>query len=160
MTVQENLGKDLAIELLDARLLPVYQVGDHVKRTVVGGRGLRVVDFDTSEGRDNLGQAMIMRLLTPQGELAALGHPDYGARLYEIVGAPNTETFRNLAKLHILAALKQERRIEKIETVDVTKHPVLRDLIFIAISVLPVGADASFAISFTLELDTSAGGAT
>lgn len=160
MTVQENLGKDIAIELLDARLLPVYQVADQTKRTLVGGRGLRVADFVTTEGRENLGQAMILRLLTPQGELAPLGHPEYGARLYEIVGAPNTETFRNLAKLHCLAALKQERRIEKVETVEVTKHPVLRDLIQIAISVLPVGAEVPMAISFTLELDTGAGGTT
>ena len=79
-------------------------------------------------------------------------------RLYEIIGSRNTETIRNLAKLHVLASLNAERRIEKVNSVEVTPHPSLRDVIFIAIEVLPIGADAPLAISFALELDTGGQG--
>ncbi|MDW4498769.1 hypothetical protein R5H30_12305 [Sulfitobacter sp. D35] len=158
MDPQANLGHDIALELLDNRLLRVYRTGETATRRVEGGRGITIRDFATLRGRDNLGQALVMRLLTPQGELAALGHPTYGARLYEIIGSRNTETIRNLAKLHVLAALNAERRIEKVVSVEVTPHQVLRDVIRIAVEVLPVGADAPLAISFALELDTGGQG--
>ena len=51
-----------------------------------------LLDYSTLDGRDNLAQAIVMRLLTPRGELAELGHPEYGSRLNELLGAPNTET--------------------------------------------------------------------
>ena len=120
---------------------------------MLAGRGVRRRDFATVSDRDNLGQALIARLLTPKGELAALGHADYGSRLHEIVGATNTQTTRNLAKLFVIEALKQERRLERIVSVTVTPHPVDRFLILIAISVLPVGDDVVLPIGpLLLEL--------
>ena len=99
-----------------------------------------LLDFATLDGRDNLGQAVMMRLLTPRGELAELGHPEYGSRLHELIGAPNTETRRNLAKLYVLEALAQEPRIEKVVEVTVTPAVEERDLVDILIRVQPVGA--------------------
>ena len=64
-----------------------------------------------------------MRLLTPRGELAELGHPEYGSRLNELLGTPNSETRRGLAKLFVLEALAQEPRIEKVLDVTVVPHP-------------------------------------
>ena len=123
MDAQANLGRDIALEVLDNRLLRVYRTGETRQRSTTGGRGVTIRDLHTTKGRDNLGQALVMRLLTPQGELAPLGHPTYGARLYEIIGARNTETIRNLAKLYVLTALKAERRIDKVVSVTVTPHP-------------------------------------
>jgi phage baseplate assembly protein W len=157
MTVQANLGRDIALELLDNRLLRIYGTAETTTRRVDGSRGLTIRDFRTLEGRENLAQALIMRLLTPQGELTPLGHPDYGARLHEIIGARNTETIRNLAKLHVLAALSAERRIEKVISVEVTPHVSLRQVIQIAIELIPVGADVPLAISFALDLETTGG---
>ena len=54
-----------------------------------------------------------MRLLTPRGELAELGHPEYGSRLHELIGSPNSETRRSLAKLFVLESLAQEPRIDE-----------------------------------------------
>ncbi|MRX51182.1 hypothetical protein GI374_12125 [Paracoccus sp. S-4012] len=152
MAAQANLGTDIAITLIDSRALSIYRVTEAERRTREGGRLRRIGDFGLVEGRDNLGQALIRRLLTPKGELAPLGHPSYGARLHEIIGAPNTETTRNLAKLFVLEALKAERRVAKIIAVAVTPHPKERFLILIAIEVQPVGADAVLALSFGLEL--------
>ena len=158
MEAQANLGKDIELKLLDNRLLRVYAVGDAATRTFEGGRGLTIRDFRTLDGRDNLGQALVMRLLTPQGELAPLGHPNYGSRLHEIIGARNTETIRNLAKLLVLASLDAERRIEKVTAVEVTPHVSLRQVVDIAIEVLPIGSDVPLAISFALELETGGQG--
>ena len=76
------------------------------------GRGITLRDFALAEGRSNLGQALTTRLLTPRGEIAALGHPTYGSRLHEVIGQPNTPTTRNLAKLFVIEALNEERRVE------------------------------------------------
>ena len=80
----------------------------------------RVLDLAvTATGSDNLAQAVILRLLTPVGELAALGHPDYGSRLHEVLGRPNSATTRSLVRLHILTALAAEPRIAAVSRVDV-----------------------------------------
>jgi phage baseplate assembly protein W len=149
---QANLGTDLALELLDSRALSIYRAKDEERRTVTGGQRLRVRDFVTVDGRENLGQALTTRLLTPKGELGPLGHPAYGSRLHEVIGELNTPTTRNLAKLFIIESLKAERRVETIQSVEVTPHPVNRFLIQIAISVKPVGGGAVIATAFELEL--------
>ena len=149
---QANLGRDIAITLIDSRALSIYRVSEVEARTREGGRVRRIGDFGTVEGRDNLGQALIRRLLTPKGELAPLGHPSYGARLHEVIGEPNTETTRNLAKLFVLEGLKAERRVGKIIAVSVAPHPSNRFLIHVAIEVRPVGEAEALALSFALEL--------
>ncbi|MEM1159772.1 MAG: hypothetical protein AAGJ28_02465 [Pseudomonadota bacterium] len=149
---QENLGRDLKLKLIDNRALSIYAVEDKTRRQRAGGKMARVNDFIAIEGRDNLGQALIARILTPKGELTPLGHPDYGSRLEEVIGQPNTPTTRNLAKLFILEALKAERRVDKITDVTVTPHQTNRFLIEIAVAVIPVGAEEELALSFAVEL--------
>jgi len=146
-------GTDLALDLLDSRALSIYRVRQEETRAASARKGLRRRDFVTITGRGNLGQALTTRLLTPKGELTPLGHPDYGSRLHEVIGAPNTSGTRNLAKLFVIEALKQERRVEKIVRVDVAPHPVNRFLITIAIEVKPVGEDTVLAVGpLLLEL--------
>ena len=152
MAAQANLGRDIAITLIDSRALSIYRVTEVERRTREGGRMRRIGDFATVEGKDNLGQALIRRLLTPKGELAPLGHAAYGCRLHEVIGEPNTETTRNLAKLFVLEALKAERRVGKIVSAEVAPHPKNRFLILVAIEVQPVGEAEVLALSFALEL--------
>ncbi|MBY0329329.1 MAG: GPW/gp25 family protein [Acetobacteraceae bacterium] len=149
---QANLGVDLALERVDERALSIYRLRETAARRVEGGRGVTLRDFALAEGRDNLGQALAARLLTPRGEIAALGHAAYGSRLHEVIGQPNTPTTRNLAKLFVIEALKQERRVEAIASVEVTPHPANRFLILVAIEVKPVGSEAVLALAFGLEL--------
>jgi phage baseplate assembly protein W len=63
-------------------------------------------------GRHNLGQALILRMLTPQGALADLGHASYGSRLHELIGKRKNESSRALCKAHALAVIAQEPRVE------------------------------------------------
>jgi phage baseplate assembly protein W len=134
-----QLLTDVRLELHRAQLRPVYTAGEdrRVIGVVQGSRS--VVDLQLTNGRENLEQAIIMRLLTPRGELAELGHPDYGSRLTELVGTPNTETRRSLAKLYILESLAQEPRIAKVGKVVVTPA-VQRDRVDVLIEVQPIAS--------------------
>lgn len=139
MTDDPQLLTDVKLELLRAQLRPVYVVGEDraVIRVAQGPRS--VVDLELTSGRENLGQAIVMRLLTPRGELAELGHADYGSRLGELIGTPNTDTRRSLAKLFILESLAQEPRIARVGTVEVTPG-VERDRVDVVIRVQPIAS--------------------
>jgi len=147
-----SLLTDVALELRHAQLRPVYGVQSE-RRTVSVAQGPRsVVDVATTSGRDNLGQAITARLLTPRGELAELGHPEYGSRLHELIGSPNSETRRSLTKLFVLESLAQEPRIEKIVRCDVAPAPGSRDRVDVVLEVRPVASAETVAIGpFTLS---------
>lgn len=159
-----HLLEDVRLRLLDRRLRPVYVAAE--RETRAPARPERTTDFDVVAGRSNLAQAIIMRLLTPRGELGPLGHPEYGSRLHELVGRENTATTRNLLKLFILEALQREPRIQP--TMDVVVMPgevdppapgkgarnvLLASRVDVTIVVRPVGATDTVTIGpFTLEL--------
>lgn len=71
-----------------------------------------VVDLDVFSGRQNLAQALILRLLTPIGSLAALGHAAYGSRLHQLIGQRKTNELRNLCRAFVLEVVAQEPRVE------------------------------------------------
>jgi phage baseplate assembly protein W len=148
-----ELLEDIALRFVRSDALSIYEVQDEERRVSSSGRIVRLRDVSRSSGRDNLRQAIEIRLLTPKGELAALGHPDYGSRLPELVGQPNTETTRNLAKLFVIEALKQERRIQKIVSVDVSAAPGERQRIRILLSVLPIASQSVLDLGpFSIDL--------
>lgn len=134
---QPHLLRDLAIETRHRELRPVYRLSE--RRAKRRGAPGTEFDFELREGRDNLAQAIIMRLLTPRGELAPLGHPGYGSRLHELVGHGNTSTGRNLARLHILDALQQEPRVEAVEQLRVEPSPGRRDTLDVLLRVSAAG---------------------
>ena len=148
-----QLLSDIALRFVRSDALSIYEVQDQETRTTAGGRIVRLRDLSVSSDLDNLRQAIEIRLLTPKGELAALGHADYGSRLPDLIGQPNTETNRNLAKLYVIEALKQERRIEKIVAVDVTPAPGQRQLIKIFLKVQAIGVQQVIDLGpFTIDL--------
>jgi phage baseplate assembly protein W len=125
-------------------------------RVVPGGRGglkqaVEPRDLGAVAGRENLGQAVILRLLTPRGALARLGHPDYGSRLIELIGGPNNVTTRNLARLFTLEALQQEPRIREVIDLTVDTPPGQPDTIRLGLSLLPLDDDEAL----TLNLDVT-----
>jgi phage baseplate assembly protein W len=152
MANDRHLLSDLKLELLHRELRPVYQVGD--SRARQADRKTWRQDFDRIAGRENLQQAVIMRLLTPRGDLSHLGHPDYGARVHELIGRGNTETNRNLLKLFILEALKREPRVEKVVELNIRPSPGTRTTVDVTLTVLPVGFSGVVEIGpFRIELE-------
>ena len=105
--------------------------------------GERLVDLARLEGVENLRQALLARLLTARGELARLGHRDYGSRLFELVGEPNTETTRDRAKLYVLEALAAEPRVAEVVSAEVRSRGGggRRDALDVALEIRVAAAD-------------------
>lgn len=123
-----------------------------------GGGGLRlsvpgeIRDLGRVDGRANLAQSMILRLVTQQGALAALGHPHYGSRLVGLIGRRNTDTTRNLARLFTLEALEQEPRVAQVLDLTVATMPGQPDTIRIGFSVIPVNDSQPLALALEVKL--------
>lgn len=69
-------------------------------------------DLTRIRGRENLAHALLLRLLTPVGTLAPLGHPTYGSRLHLLIGQRKNEANRNLCRVYVLEAVAQEPRVD------------------------------------------------
>ncbi len=123
------------------------------KRPETQRPGALQVDLDTLSGADNLVQALLLRFLTSQGDLAVLGHPNYGSRLHELIGELNTETTRNRAKLFTLEALADEPRVAKVLSVSATtsrKNPTQID---INVKLLAIDSDTPLNLVFPFFLE-------
>jgi phage baseplate assembly protein W len=136
-TLAPFLGRDLLLDYTsgggffeDADLATV--------RTRVSARNER--DIAPVDGVDNLTQALANRLKTRKGELAALGHPEYGSRHHELIGEPNVERTRNLIKLYVLQALRDEPRIERVVNATVrAEHEPPRETVRIELQLRVLG---------------------
>jgi phage baseplate assembly protein W len=81
---------------------------------------LRGRDLETIDGIDNLVQALQMRLLTMQGDLARLGHPRYGSRVSTLIGEPLTRQNLELLRRYVKQALRSDPRVKTITSLVVT----------------------------------------
>lgn len=107
-------------------------------------------DLGALSGRANLAQALTLRLLTEKGALTDLGHPDYGSRLVSLIGSRNDQAARNLARLYVIEAVRQEARVRALTALAVTPVPGRPDTLRIDLSVTPIN-DAD-PLSLTLEV--------
>ena len=102
-----------------------------------------LVDLETLSTQDNLKQALLLRFLTRVGELAQLGHPDYGSRLFTLIGELNNENNRNRAKLYVLEALAAEPRVAQppllVRVTQNAKNPTEMD---IELQLKPINSDS------------------
>jgi phage baseplate assembly protein W len=121
---------------------------------VAAGRGAQPAstDLGRASGRANLAQALIVRLLTLRGDLAPLGHPDFGSRLGELIGERNDETARNRARLYTLQALTEEPRVREVLDLNVVTTEAQPDAIQISFSVLPLGDDEPLTLALEVGL--------
>lgn len=109
-------------------------------------------DLARVSGRENLAQALILRLLTPVGSLKGLGHPRYGCRLTELIGMGNTDLSRLRARLYVLQALRQERRVSEVLGLSVVTVDDRPETVRIAFSVRPLGEDEAMALGLEVAL--------
>lgn len=120
------LGIDLAVipnmVAHDASALDLVQCTRILRQRLPGSGALEAIDLVALDGRENLAQALMLRLLTPRGSLTALGHAQYGSRLHELIGRNKTDPLRNLCRAFILEVVTQEPRVED-QAVEITFHP-------------------------------------
>jgi phage baseplate assembly protein W len=121
-----------------------------------GGRGGLQLndaqDLRMVSGRENLAQALIIRLLTPRGDLAVLGHPNFGSRLISLIGQLNDETTRNLARLYTIEALNAEPRVKKVLDLTIDVPRGRPDTIQLNFSVLPLNDSDPLALGLEVQL--------
>lgn len=150
-TVAAFMGRDLRLDY-------AFAGGFFEDADLAAGRGAErppaTVDLLVTTGLDALTQAVANRLKTRRGELAALGHPEYGSRHHELVGQPNVDRTRNLIKLYVLQALRAEPRIERVLKATVrAEHAPPRDTVRIEIEarVLGEATPLNLVVPFSLE---------
>jgi phage baseplate assembly protein W len=110
-------------------------------------------DIEIVQGRKNLGQAILHRLLTRKGELEDIGHPDYGSRLHELIGEPNNQTTRDILRLYVKECLSQETRIADLVEIKVTVPKDQPSAVLLEITVLPVGSTFPMNLVFPYFLE-------
>jgi phage baseplate assembly protein W len=106
------------------------------------GEARELFDLAVITERENLAQALILRLLTPLGSLTELGHASYGSRLHKLIGERKTEPLRNLCRAYVLEVVAQEPRVE----------PKAVDLLFDLL------AESIDSFRFTVAVQPRAGG--
>jgi phage baseplate assembly protein W len=147
-TPQELYGSDLGLLRSPATGDSRDPGNDLLTRGAAGGS----MDLETWSGLDNLEQALLLRFLTPAGALTDLGHPDYGSRLFELIGRLNNDTSRNLAKLYVLLALSEEPRVQRVISVDVAPSPAFRDQINITVNLVTLRSPSVLNLVFPFSL--------
>jgi phage baseplate assembly protein W len=115
MTMVDIFGTDLSVVpnmvALDASEFDLT-TRIRVIRGGLPGAANSVTDLAPLSSRENLAQALLIRLLTPVGTLAGLGHANYGSRLNLLIGLRKTEELRNLCRAYVLEAIAQEPRVQ------------------------------------------------
>ena len=112
-------------------------------------------DLRTVSGRQNLGQAILHRLMTRRGELTDLGHPDYGSRLYELIGEPNNERTRDLVRLYAKECISQDPRIQDLKKLTVSVADDNPHVVLLDITVLPIKSNVPMNITFPFYLEVA-----
>ena len=119
------------------------------------------VDLTVVAGVPAATQLFVNRLKTHRGELAPLGHPEYGSRHHELIGQPNVERTRALLKLHVLECLSHEPRISRVRRCVVSPGPA-REQVRIELDVEITGETGSAVLvvpfNFAVGVESEAGG--
>jgi phage baseplate assembly protein W len=71
-------------------------------------------DLALALGNENIVQALELRLKVRKGELSHLGLPDYGSRLYELIGEPNNDRRHLKAMAFARSALEGDTRVAEV----------------------------------------------
>jgi phage baseplate assembly protein W len=131
----------------DLVLTPTRSVG------ILAAGATEAADLAVLSGRANLAHALLLRLLTPVGSLAALGHAGYGSRLHLLVGQRKNEANRNLCRVYLLEAVAQEPRIDP-KAVSVTFDPVREavDSFVVLLAVQPLDGGAPVGLTLGVGL--------
>lgn len=96
----------------------------------------RYGDLKTVKGIQNLRQALIMRLMTPEGGL--LHHPDYGSRFHLLLGQAGTPNNLQKVKIEIERCLRADPRVDDVIVSSVQLNG---DIATATIAVKPIDID-------------------
>jgi phage baseplate assembly protein W len=104
----------------------------------------------TVSGKDNLIQALTLRLMIYRGHLEPLGHVRYGSKVAELIGEPLDRQNLELLRRYVRQALKEDPRVEDVTHLSVTARPDLPGAVDVRANVLAVTGDV---VELGLALD-------
>lgn len=106
---------------------------------------------ETVTGLDNLAQALLLRILVGEGELAALGHASFGSRVRELIGERLDRTNLELLRRLVREALKRDVRVAEVVSVRVTALPSVPGAVEVQATVRSK-QDESLVVALQLDL--------
>ena len=110
-------------------------------------------DLRLARGNDNIVQALTLRLLVRRGELALLGWPDFGSRLHELIGQPNTSRTHLKLMAFARAAIEQDARVRQVSEVRVQLIPGERDTARLMMEIALIDAPNPVNLVYDLVLE-------
>ncbi|HEX2172926.1 MAG TPA: hypothetical protein VHL09_10835 [Dehalococcoidia bacterium] len=110
-------------------------------------------DLDLAIGNDNIVQALTLRLLVRQGELARLGWPDYGSRLHELIGEPNLRRTHLRAMAYARASVEEDPRVAEVSRIQAFVPPGGRDVVRLDVDVRLIDRPNPLNLVFDLDLE-------
>jgi len=118
----------------------VFQGTGHgpVVELATGARGPAAVS-----GIDNLVQALTLRLLVDQGELAGLGHPRYGSRIRELLGARLDRANLELIRRFVRQTLLDDPRVAEVVRIVVQPRADAPGIVDVAAEVRSISGEAA-----------------
>ena len=133
-----------------AELHPEEYLGRDIFTTSEGDIQINSKDDLTQIRYDEcLKQAIINRLKTAIGELTL--YPDYGSRLYELIGTQPSELSLSVARMHVKESLLQEPRILEILNITPTFRAGTQDTVIdIDISVSAIRTETVLNLVYSL----------
>jgi phage baseplate assembly protein W len=95
-------------------------------------------EMETLGGKDNLVQALKLRLLVYKGELSGLGHARHGTRIHDLIGEPLDRANIELMRRYVRQALMEDPRVEEVTRVVVQPRPDTPGAVDVDVAVLAV----------------------
>lgn len=109
-------------------------------------------DLDLAHGNDAIAQALYLRLMVRRGELARIGWPEYGSRLHELIGEPNTQRTRLLLLAHARTAVERDPRVIEVRSATATVLPGERDTVRLSLDVALITGPEPLNLVFDVRL--------
>jgi len=128
-TEGSNETRDTPINFINVYGIDIY-AGDNLSGEYGLLRKNSTRDLLLIAGLDNLKQALIRRVTTPEGSL--LGHPEYGSRFHQYIGKAISYQIPELLKVETSRCLKGDTRVKEVDDVQVNFY---QDAAYITCSV-------------------------
>jgi phage baseplate assembly protein W len=112
-------------------------------------------DLALAEGNDNIVQALSLRLRVRKGELTAIGWPDYGSRLHELIGGPNNARTHVILMTHARQAIEKDPRVEEVKDIYTRVLPGEFNVIRLVMEIQLITASNPLNFVFDMNLEQS-----
>lgn len=106
-------------------------------------------DFTIASGNENFAQAIENRLKTIQGEY--FNNPLYGSRISNTFGKSRSEITKNEIKGYVIEALRQEPRVNDVDSVNIEFEG--DRTIIITLNIQPIGTNTYLNLIYPLFIE-------